>query len=51
MPCSSVAAILLEYYLTPRLSLRTDFGLTDPGFAVESGDSLRLLTAGLKKYW
>ena len=34
-------SVLLEYYLTPRLSLRTDFGLTDPGFAVESGDSLR----------
>ena len=32
---------LLEYYLTPRVSLRTDFGLTDPGFARESTDSLR----------
>jgi hypothetical protein len=32
---------LLEYYLTPRVSLRTDFGLTDPGFARESSDSLR----------
>jgi opacity protein-like surface antigen len=32
---------LLEYYLTPRVSLRTNFGLTDPGFARESSDSLR----------
>jgi opacity protein-like surface antigen len=32
---------LLEYYVTPRVSLRTDFGLTDPGFARESTDSLR----------
>lgn len=32
---------LLEYYLTPRFSLRTNFGLTDPGFAQESSDSLR----------
>lgn len=32
---------LLEYYLTPRVSLRTNFGLTDPGFAHESSDSLR----------
>jgi hypothetical protein len=32
---------LLEFYLTPRVSLRTDFGLTDPGFARESTDSLR----------
>jgi hypothetical protein len=32
---------LLEYYLTPRVSLRTNFGLTDPGFARESADSLR----------
>ena len=32
---------LLEYYLTPRVSLRTDFGLTDPGFSRESTDSLR----------
>ena len=22
---------LIEYYVTPRVSLRTDFGLTDPG--------------------
>ena len=29
---------LLEYYLTPRFSLRTNFGLTDPGFAQESSD-------------
>jgi opacity protein-like surface antigen len=32
---------LLEYYLTPRVSLRTDFGLTNPGFTRESTDSLR----------
>jgi opacity protein-like surface antigen len=32
---------LLEYYVTPRVSLRTEFGLTDPGFQRESTDSLR----------
>jgi hypothetical protein len=32
---------LLEYYLTPRFSIRTNFGLTDPGFSQESSDSLR----------
>jgi Outer membrane protein beta-barrel domain len=32
---------LLEYYLTPRVSLRTNFGLTDPGLGTESSDSLR----------
>jgi opacity protein-like surface antigen len=32
---------LLEYYVTPRVSLRTNFGLTDPGFSQESVDSLR----------
>jgi len=32
---------LIEYYLTPRVSLRTNFGLTDPGFSNESTDSLR----------
>jgi opacity protein-like surface antigen len=32
---------LVEYYLTPRVSLRTDIGLTDPGFSRESSDSLR----------
>ena len=32
---------LIEYYLTPRVSLRTEFGLTDPGFSRESTDSLR----------
>lgn len=32
---------LLEYYVTPRVSLRTMFGLTDPSFARESTDSLR----------
>src|SRR5262245_10594034 len=32
---------LFEYYVTPRVSLRTGFGLTDPGFSRESTDSLR----------
>jgi hypothetical protein len=32
---------LVEYYVSPRVSLRTDFGLTDPGFRAESSDSLR----------
>lgn len=36
-----IVSALLEYYLTPRVSLRTDFGLTDPGFTRESTDSLR----------
>jgi opacity protein-like surface antigen len=36
-----IVSVLLEYYLTPRVSLRTDFGFTDPGFASESTDSLR----------
>ena len=36
-----IVSTLLEYYLTPRVSLRTMFGLTDPGLARESADSLR----------
>ena len=36
-----IFSVLLEYYLTPRVSVRTDFGLTDPGFGAESSDSLR----------
>jgi opacity protein-like surface antigen len=32
---------LFEYYVTPRVSLRTSFGLTDPGHRSESVDSLR----------
>jgi opacity protein-like surface antigen len=32
---------LFDYYVTPRVSLRTVFGLTDPGFSQESSDSLR----------
>jgi opacity protein-like surface antigen len=36
-----ILSVLLEYYVTPRVSLRTDFGLTDPGFSRESTDSLR----------
>jgi opacity protein-like surface antigen len=31
---------LIEYYLTPRVSLRTGFGLTDPGFS-QQATSLR----------
>lgn len=31
----------LEYYFRPRISIRTGFGLTDPGFSRESTDSLR----------
>ena len=38
-----IVSALLEYYLTPRVSLRTDFGLTDPGFTREPSDSLRQL--------
>ena len=38
---AAIVSVLLEYYLTPRVSLRTDFGLTDPGFSTESTDSLR----------
>ena len=36
-----IVSVLLEYYVTPRVSLRTNFGLTDPGFSRESTDSLR----------
>jgi outer membrane protein with beta-barrel domain len=36
-----IVSALLEYYVTPRVSLRTDFGLTDPGFSSEPADSLR----------
>jgi hypothetical protein len=36
-----VVNALIEYYVSPRVSLRTDFGLTDPGFRRESSDSLR----------
>ena len=36
-----IVSVLLEYYVTPRVSLRTDFGFTDPGFSRESTDSLR----------
>jgi Outer membrane protein beta-barrel domain len=32
---------LLEWYVTPRVSVRTDLGMTDNGFARESTDSLR----------
>jgi opacity protein-like surface antigen len=44
---------LLEYYFTPRVSVRTDFGLTDPGFVRESSDSLRQipLRADLNYNW
>jgi len=36
-----VVNVLAEYYVTPRVSLRTDFGVTNPGFVRESSDSLR----------
>lgn len=36
-----IVNVLLEYYVTPRVSLRTDFGVTNPSFARESTDSLR----------
>ena len=36
-----IVNVLLEYYVTPRVSLRTDFGITNPSFARESSDSLR----------
>ena len=29
-----IVSALLDYYVTPRVSLRTGFGLTDPGFVV-----------------
>jgi len=32
---------LFEYYVRPRVSLRTEFGITDPGHAREPVDSLR----------
>src|SRR5260370_20072559 len=32
---------LFEYYVRPRVSLRTEFGFTDPGHAREHVDSLR----------
>lgn len=36
-----LVSVLLEHYVTPRVSLRTDFGLTDPSFRNNSSDSLR----------
>ena len=36
-----VVNALVEHYVTPRVSLRTVFGLTDPNFAQTSNDSLR----------
>ena len=36
-----IVSALLEYYVTPRVSLRTDFGLTDPSFARDPRTSLR----------
>jgi hypothetical protein len=36
-----LVSVLIEYYVTPRVSLRTDFGLTDPSFRHNSTDSLR----------
>jgi hypothetical protein len=36
-----IVNVNIEYYLDPRVSLRTGFGLTDPGFANAGNDSLR----------
>ena len=38
---AAVFNVLYEYYLTARVSLRTDFGLTNPGFQSAAIDSLR----------
>jgi opacity protein-like surface antigen len=38
---SFVVNALVEYYVTPRVSLRTDFGLTNPGFSNQSTNTLR----------
>jgi outer membrane protein with beta-barrel domain len=48
-----IVNVLLEYYLTPRVSVRTDFGVTNPGFSRESTDSLRQipLRADLNYNW
>jgi opacity protein-like surface antigen len=40
---SLVLSALYEYYLTPRVSLRTEFGWADPSFKREGSDSLRQL--------
>jgi opacity protein-like surface antigen len=47
-----IVNVLVEYYLTPRVSVRTGFGLTDPGVSQVS-DSLRQipLHAGLNYNW
>jgi len=36
-----IVNVNLEYYFTPRVSVRTGFGLTNPGFSRESSDTLR----------
>jgi hypothetical protein len=41
LDAAPIVNVLLEYYLTPRVSLRTDFGITNPSFSRESSDSLR----------
>ncbi len=41
LDAAPIVNVLLEYYFSPRLSVRTDFGVTDPGFFRESSDSLR----------
>lgn len=38
-----LVSVLYEYYVTPRVSLRTDFGWADPSFKREAADSLRQL--------
>ena len=40
---SPLLNVLYEYYLTPRVSLRTEFGWADPSFKREGSDSLRQL--------
>jgi opacity protein-like surface antigen len=48
-----IVNVLLEYYFSPRVSVRTDFGVTNPGFSRESTDSLRQipLRADLNYNW
>jgi hypothetical protein len=41
LEAAPIVNVLLEYYFTPRVSIRSGFGLTDPGFSRESTDSLR----------
>ncbi len=38
---SAIIGVLYEYYVTPRVSLRTDFGWANPQFKSPAADSLR----------